>query len=216
VAPKLGAAQGSRIAEALASASSAVDADRSALGEAEVARLVTEHARPLESGALTALPQGDLDELAERAEKLRARAPFAARVPFAPTARERSLRHYLSSFGIESPPRASGERERSESTLAVALEHVAVQRPRPSVVYVWAPAPLDPGGLAKALSALRRRRIDLRWSLPSHDLVNPNGPKSNDFVALLTAEVARMRATATRMKGERVLRRLGVRLGASR
>jgi uncharacterized protein (DUF58 family) len=215
VAPKLGAAQGSRIAEALASASSAVDADRSALDEADVARLVTEHARPLESGT-SSLPQGDLDELAERAEKLRARAPFAARVPFAPTARERSLRHYLSSFGIESPPRASGERERSESTLAAALEQLAVQRPRPTVVYVWAPAPLNPAGLAKALSALRRRRIDLRWSLPSHDLANPRGQGSSKFVAVVTAEVARMRAIASRMKGERALRRLGVRMGASR
>jgi len=216
VAPKQGAAQGSRIAEALASASSAIDADRSALAEAEVARLVTEHARPLESGVPTALPHGDLDELAGRAEKLRARAPFAARVPFASTARERSLRHYLSSFGIESPPRASGEREQSEPTLAVALEHLAVERPRPSVVYVWAPAPLNPSGFARALSALRRRHIDLRWSLPSHDLANPGGSESSGFVEVLTAEVARMRASASRMKDERVLRRLGVRLGASR
>lgn len=216
VAPRVGAAQGSRIAEALASASSAVDADRSALSEAEVARLVTEHARPLQSGGLAALPRGDLDELAVRADTLRAAAPFATRVPFAPTPRERSLRHYLSSFGIESPPRASGERAASESTLAVTLEQLAVERPRPSIVYVWAPAPLDPGALGRALGALRKRRIDIRWNLPADDPANPAAVEGREVVALVTAEVARLKSSAARIKGERVMRRLGVRTGAAR
>jgi hypothetical protein len=54
-----------------------------------------EHARPLDLRGLTGLRKGNLDGLAARADQLRARAPFAPRVPFAHTAREQSLRHYL-------------------------------------------------------------------------------------------------------------------------
>jgi hypothetical protein len=213
IVPKLGAAQGARIAEALLSASSAIDVDRSALAEADVARLVVEHARPLESGALMDLPRGDLDELAERVDKLRIRAPFVPHVPFAPTLRERSLRLYLSSFGIESPPLASGERTKSESTLAATLEQLAVQKPRPTVVHVWAPAPLNPGLLAKGISALRRRHIELRWRLPRLDWDHGDVIKRERISAIVADEAARMRVHAARVRGERTLRRLGVRIG---
>jgi uncharacterized protein (DUF58 family) len=213
IVPKLGAAQGARIAEALLSASSALDVDRSALAEADVARLVVEHARPLESGAPTELARGDLDELAERVDKLRIRAPFVPRVPFAPTPRERSLRLYLSSFGIESPPLASGERTKSESTLVAALEQLAVQKPRPTVVHVWAPAPLHPGLLAKAMRALRKRHIELRWSLPPLDWGPADGVNREQLAATVAGEAARLRAHAARVRGERTLCRLGVRIG---
>jgi uncharacterized protein (DUF58 family) len=214
IVPKLGAAQGARIAEALVDASSALDVDRSALAEAEVARLVFEHARPLESGAQTELPRGDLDALAERVDRLRIRAPFAPHAPFAPTPRERSLRLYLSSFGIESPPLASGERTKSESTLNATLEQLALQKPRPTVVYVWAPAPFHPGLLAKAMRALRRRHIELRWSLPPLDWADAGGSERDRLAAIVAGEAARLRANAARVKGERALRRLGVRIGA--
>jgi uncharacterized protein (DUF58 family) len=213
--PELGAAQGSVIAGALASASGAVDADRSALDEAEVARLVAEHARPLESGARTAWPSPSLDVLAERVDKLRLRAPFVPRIPFAATPRERALRLYLSSFGIESPPQAAGEREKAESTLAGALEQIAAQKPRAGVVHVWAPAPVNPGVVAKAVASLRRRRVELRWSLPPDDWVAPRDAKRWK-VAIVAEEVARMRASTARAKGERALRRLGVRVVVAR
>ena len=216
VAPKVGAAQGSLIAEALASASSAVDVDRSALGEADLARLVAEHARPLEPGSQTPLTRRNLDELAERADKLRSRAPFTARVPFAPTPRERALRLYLSVFGIESPPRTSGEREKSESTLAWALEQLAVRKPRPSVVHVWAPAPVNPGVVARGLVALRRGRIELRWSLPAYEWAPADDARQAPVTSMIAGEVARIRASAAREKGARALRRLGVRTEARR
>jgi uncharacterized protein (DUF58 family) len=215
IIPKLGAAQAARIAEALVSASSALDVDRSALGEAEVARLVAEHARPLESGAPTELPRGNLDELADRVDRLRPRAPFAPDVPFAPTPRERLLRLYLSSFGIESPPLASGERTKAESTLALALEQLAAQRPRANVVYVWAPAPLNLSAIAKALRVLRRRRIELKWSLPPLDWAKASVTDRGQLAEIVAGEAARIRAHAARVKGERTLRRLGIRVGAS-
>jgi len=189
---------------------------RSALGEADLARLVAEHARPLEPGSQTPLTRRNLDELAERADKLRSRAPFTARVPFAPTPRERALRLYLSVFGIESPPRTSGEREKSESTLAWALEQLAVRKPRPSVVHVWAPAPVNPGVVARGLVALRRGRIELRWSLPAYEWAPADDARQAPVTSMIAGEVARIRASAAREKGARALRRLGVRTEARR
>jgi uncharacterized protein (DUF58 family) len=215
ISPKPGAAQGCRIVDAISAASSAVDADRSALVEDEVARLVADHARPLESGASVALARGDLDGLAARVERLRIRAPFPPQPAFASTARERSLRQHLLSFGIESPPRPSGEREKSEATLAWALEQLATRKPRPGMVYVWAPGPRNPGVVARALRTLQRARVDLRWMLTPLDVGQPDDANA-DVSAIVASEVARMRAHAARVKGERSLRRLGVRMGASR
>jgi uncharacterized protein (DUF58 family) len=207
--PRVGAAQGSLIAGALASASSAVDADRSGLGEAEVARLVAEHTRPLEPAARAPVAASSPDLLAARVESLRPRAPFATRVPFAATERERTLRRHLSSFGIESPPAARGEREKSESTLAWVLAHIAVQKPRAGVVHVWAPAPLDPGAVAKAVAALRRARVELRWSLPPFAWT---GGRRHDLSTVVADEVARVRASTAHARADRSLRALGVRV----
>ena len=124
------------------------------------------------------------------------------------------MRLYLSSFGIESPPLASGERTKSESTLNATLEQLALQKPRPTVVYVWAPAPFHPGLLAKAMRALRRRHIELRWSLPPLDWADAGGSERDRLAAIVAGEAARLRANAARVKGERALRRLGVRIGA--
>ena len=93
------------------------------------------------------------------------RAPFAPRVPFAHTPRERTLRHYLAAFGIESPPRVDGEREGAKTTLAQVLEQLAGEKPRASIVHVWAPARRPRSdGCAQAIARLRRRRIEVRWS----------------------------------------------------
>jgi uncharacterized protein (DUF58 family) len=216
LAPQCGMAHGSHIADALVDASSAMDIDRSSLAETDVARLVAEHARPLQSSSAAPLPRGDLDELAERTKKLRRQAPFEGQEPFAPTPRERSLRSYLASFGIESPPRESGERERAESMVAQTLEHLARQKPRPSVVHVWAPAPSRPLVLAKALGALQKKHVAVRWNLPPYDWTPGPADDPGGVSAAVAAEVARMRASAARLKGERALRRLGVRIGAPR
>jgi uncharacterized protein (DUF58 family) len=212
IAPNEGAAHGALLAAALAGATSAVDVDRSDLDEAQVARRVADHARPLDPKGLADVGQADLDALARRANELRSRAPFAPRVPFAHTPREQALRHYLAAFGIESPPRIEGERERAEVTLARVLERVASEKPRASAVHVWAPPPAKPEVIARAIAAVRFRRIELRWSLPPFEAGIGAEKRTQSSVADAVDEAVRLRARATRARAERLLRRLGVRL----
>jgi uncharacterized protein (DUF58 family) len=212
IQPDEGAAHASLLAAALASASNMVDADRSELDEVGVARRVSEHARPLDSRALADLPRGDLDALARRADLLRARAPFAPRVPFAHTPREQALRQYLAAFGIESPPRVEGERERAEATLRKVLEGLGAETPRASVVHLWAAPPATPAAMTKCIGSLRRRRIEVRWSLPALEAGLGGDRERRSGVADVADEFVRLRARATLVRAERVLRRLGVRV----
>jgi uncharacterized protein (DUF58 family) len=215
IGPQEGASHAAVLAGALASAASCIDSDRSELDESEVARRVAEHARPLDPRGLSDVRKGDLDGLAARAEQLRNRAPFAPRLPFAHTPREQALRHYLASFGIESPPRVDGERERAETTLAQVLEKIVGEKPRASIVHVWAPAPARAEGTAKAIAMIRRRRIELRWSLPAYDASIGSERERRSPVAEVVDEAVRVRARATRARGETILRRLGVRIVAT-
>jgi hypothetical protein len=192
-----------------------VDADRSELDEAQVAARVAEHARPFDPHGLADLPRGDLGALAARAEKLRGHAPFSPRLPFASTPREQSLRHYLASFGIESPPRIDGERAATESTLEQILDRLRAERPRPSIVHVWAPPPTHVGAMAKRIAALRQRGTELRWTLPPFDAGIGQSPGRRHALADVADEAVRARARATRQRGERTLRKLGVRVVVS-
>ncbi|HEY1693533.1 MAG TPA: DUF58 domain-containing protein [Polyangiaceae bacterium] len=212
IAPSRGPAHAAVLGAALASAASCIDADRSELDEAEVAQRVAEHARPLDVRGLGDLRRGDLDGLAARADLLRARAPFAPRVPFAHTPREQALRHYLAAFGIESPPRVDGERDKAETTLAQVLDKLATEKPRASIVHVWAPAPARAETSAAAIAALRRRRIEVRWTLPAYDAGVGSDTERRSPVAGVVDDAVRLRARATRSRGERMLRRLGVRV----
>ncbi len=211
IKPEVGAAHGSVIAGALASAANIVDADRSELDEAGVARRVAEHARPLDPRGLADLPRRDIDSLAARAEKLRNSAPFSARLPFAATPREQALRHYLASFGIEVPPRADGERAAAELTLARVLPSLGAERPRPSAIYVWAPAPTNPALMAKGVAGLRRHGCLLEWTLPPFEAGLGENPERRSVLADVAEEAVILRAGAARERGERMLRRLGVR-----
>ena len=206
--PESGPSQASRIAAALASAASMVDADRSDFDEGEVAARVAEHARPLDPRGLSDIGRGDLDMLAARAELLRTRAPFAPRLPFGSSARERTLRHYLASFGIECPPRGEGEHEKTVVTLAQSLDKVLREKLRPSVVYVWAPAPEDGTVLAQAVRRLRARHVDVRWVQPTIDLSEGESP---DAVKRAVFDAVRMRAEVQQERGVRALRKLGAR-----
>jgi uncharacterized protein (DUF58 family) len=216
VAPAEGAAHATVIARALASASSAMDSDRSELDEAMVASRVAEHARPLDPRGLVDVRKGDLDALARRADDLRAHAPFAPRLPFAPTPREQALRHYLAAFGIESPPRTDGERERSETSLAAALEQLAAEKPRASVIHVWAPAPARGETMGQALTRARTARIRVRWTLPAFESGVGADASRRSAVADAVDEAVRLRARAARWRAERLLRRLGVQVMAAR
>jgi uncharacterized protein (DUF58 family) len=213
--PATGAGHGLVLASALASAASVVDADRSELDEGQVAHRVAEHARPLDPAGLRGVRKGDLDGLAMRADQLRPLAPFAPRVPFAPSRREQSLRQYLAAFGIESPPRVDGERERAEVALAAALERLGAEKPRASVVHVWAPPPARAESISAAVASLRSRRIELRWTLPPFEAGVGADRERRSAVANVVDEAVRMRTRATRARGERLLRELGVRVVGS-
>ena len=214
VAPEQGAAHGAAIASALATAASCVDADRSELDESDVAQRIDEHARPLDPLGLADLGKGDLDALVRRADQLRARAPFAPRTGFARTPREQALRQYLSAFGIESPPRVDGERDGSEAMLAQVLAKIATEKPRASVVCVWAVPPARPHATAKAVAMLRSRRIELRWTVPPLDAAVGARHERPSPMASAVDDAVRVRARAMAVRGERTLRRLGVRIVA--
>jgi uncharacterized protein (DUF58 family) len=212
IEPASGAAHGALIASALASASSATDADRSDLDEAGVGRRVMEHARPLDPRGLAGVAKGDLDALARRADRLRAHAPFAPRKAFAPSEREQALRQYLAAFGIESPPRIEGEREKTEKSLLEVFARLVKDASRGSIVHVWAPAPSKAAGMAKGIRALRVRRIELRWTLPPIDAGVGSGDARRSAVADVVDEAVRLRSHAARTRAERQLRRLGIRV----
>ncbi len=214
LAPGSGATHGLALASALASAASAVDADRSELEEVEVAQRVAEHARPLDPNGLRGIRKGDLDALAVRADQLRPLAPFAPRIPYAATPRERALRQYLAAFGVESPPRIDGEREKAEASLVTVLERIAGEKPSASMVHVWAPPPAKAEGVAagigKAVGAMRARHIQLRWSLPPFEAGVGADRQRRSAVADVVDDAVRGRARATRARAERMLRKLGI------
>jgi uncharacterized protein (DUF58 family) len=231
--PDHGPGHGHRIAHALTVSAGTYDVHRSDLDEADVAVRVLEHLRPLDSRGLADVRRGDLDKLATRAEAMRARAPFAAAAPLARSPRERTLRRYLASFGIESPPKAEPDRREADAALVDALILAAKSKPRASIVHVVAPPPEDAaqGSMADALRRVARGGATVSWSVPSIEPAlappwdDPSRPAEEDEplvprtghsafaeVAPIVAEAVRVRAHASQHKREATLRRLGVRV----
>jgi uncharacterized protein (DUF58 family) len=212
IPPGTGAAHGALIGAALASAASCVDGDRSELDEAQVAARVLEHARPLDPKGLAESTRRDFDALAARASDLRARAPFAPRVPFAQTPRDQMLRHYLAAFGIEVPPRRQGEREKAEVCLGQVLDRLFTEKPRASIVHVWAPPPSGGPPTARALAQLARKRVEVRWTVPALAAGVGTSLEARGPLADAVDDAMRARAHAVEARGERILRRLRVRI----
>ncbi len=214
--PGAGPTQASKIVAGLASAASMVDSDRCELDEAELAQRVAEHLRPLDPRGLGDVARGNLDALSTRAEALRARAPFAPRLPQSASPREQRFRHYLASFGVEVPPKVDGERERADIQLAAVLEKIGREKKkRASIVHVWAPPPGPESPVDAGLRKLRALRVEIRWTMPSFEpsLTNEpggHGPTVEDVVN----EAVRMRVRASQARAERVLRSFGVRARA--
>jgi hypothetical protein len=92
------------------------------------------------------------------------------------------------------------------------LERLAVEKPRASIVHVWAPAPARGQSMAKAIGLLRARRLELRWTVPPFDAGVGSRPDRRSHVADVVDEAVRIRARATRVRAERALRRMGVRV----
>jgi uncharacterized protein (DUF58 family) len=218
LAPDAGAPHAGRVAAALLGASVMVDEDRSELDDREVAMRVLDHAQSTDPSAGVWLVRGDLAGLARRVDELRGEAPFSPPLPYATTPHGAVLRRYLAAFGIETPPRIEGERERTDVTIAATLEKIAGGRERPSMVYVWAPAPVRKELLARVIPRLRVRKITLAWTLPAiEDSVgsreSSGGRKSRALqVREVIDEAVRMRAHVEQVRGTELLRRMGAKV----
>jgi uncharacterized protein (DUF58 family) len=234
IPPDQGPGQGHKIAHALTVHSGTHDAHRSELDEADLAVRVIEHLRPLDSKGLADVRRGDLDKLAMRADSMRARAPFAAASPFGRTGRERTLRRYLASFGIDSPPKAEADRREAEAAFLEALTHMARAKPRSSLVHVVAPPPGEAAlpTIGDALRRLMRGGATVTWSCPSVEPAlappwdDPTRPAPDEEepllprgdrdafarMAPLAAEAVLVRARVAEARREAALRRLGVRV----
>jgi uncharacterized protein (DUF58 family) len=233
VPPDHGPAQGQRIAHALTVSTGTHDANRSDLDEPDVVVRVIEHLRPLDPRGLVDVRRGDIDKLAIRADAMRTRAPFAAAAPAGRSSRERTLRRYLASFGIESPAKIETDRREAETALVEALAHIAKIKPRASLVHVVAPPP-DEAALPALRAALQQvmRSAMVTWSSPSVDLAlsppwdDPTRPAPDEdapllpraeratfaAVAPIAAEAVRVRAHAQQARREAGLRRLGIKV----
>jgi hypothetical protein len=205
-----------KLVSALAYATGCLEGERSGLDEADVAKRVLEHLRPLDSRGSGNLRPTDIDRIARRAERVLAhRAPFRAVSVPAATRRERQLRSYLAGFGLGSPARIEPDRLRTDSELARILVRLGREKRRPSLVYLWSPAP-DPEtrpALERALHALPRKRFELNWMSVALDAgVGAEAPG----VPSVVAETVSLRAKAAVRRGEQALRRLGLRLDGAR
>lgn len=210
VPPKAGAAQGRRIVERLALATTPVQVDRSALDPSDLALRVLEHMRPLSPELASRVRPDEIERIARRADRLRSRAPFPDVDVEAASPEESSLRRYLEAFGIGSPLRLGPDRAEADAQLARALDQLRLKRPRPSLVLLWTPVP-EPGSrsiLVDAVRRLRSRRTELVWmNVPLHA-----GLDRSTARAEIVADALTRRADLEAGSGEAGLRRLGIRV----
>jgi uncharacterized protein (DUF58 family) len=210
-----GPAQALRVALALSHATGCIERDRSALDESDVAARVLEHLRPLDPEAARGVKSHELDRIARRADRvIAARAPFRDVTAEFGTKRERVLRAYLEAFGIGSPARLEPDRQHSDLELAKALSKLSRERVRPSIVYLWSPAP-DPSTRPALERALLqpKRRFELRFLSMPLDRGIPETPAG---VPRVVGETVALRARAALRRGEMSLRRMGIRVDALR
>jgi uncharacterized protein (DUF58 family) len=219
LSPDSGVVHVGRVSSALLGASVMVDEDRSELDDRGVAMRVLEHAQATDPTLGACLVRGDLDGLARRADAFRRAAPFGPPLPYATTPHGAILRRYLAAFGIETPPREDGERERTDATIALALEKIAGQRDRASMVYVYSPTPARRELIEKAIRRLRARRVPVHWALPRlEDSVGADRvpPRTGKPRGLLVREViedaVKMRARVERARGAATLRQMGAKV----
>ncbi len=209
--PMRGAAQLNKIQSALALQTATIDADRSDWDEADAAARALEHMRPLDPDGSGLLRSRDIDKIARRADRLRARAPFKRADPFSCNARDKSLRRYLSLYGIGSPARLEPERKHTDLQLLEALRRVRTEGPRASLAFVWSepPDPLTRPEMSLALARQKGRGTQVRWvSMRTAESVG----ESSSLTGGAANEAVKLRAALAQERGERELRRLGIRV----
>lgn len=209
-APQRGGADLDRLAAIWLDATDTYGADRAGLGIDDLLRLAVEHARPLDAHGLSDLPRGDVDRLLQRLESLRMRAPFQLPPPLASSvneARDRIVRHYAASFGLDVPGRAIGSM--STSGVADALRRIHRARPRATDVVVVAAAPASvPDDLREAATAVRKKGIRVRWAVvdPRLGLTAPRGGEPiRDAVEVELGVAKRAAVSSLAAAGFRVL-----------
>lgn len=211
IRPGRGPSHGMELFSTLALTTGTLDGDRSDLDEVDVALRVLEHMRPLDPAAAHRVRPSDLDRVARRVERVKARAPFPDALAHADSPRERLLRSYLAAFGMAAPARLEAERTRTDARLAEALSRVTRERPTASAVYVWSPAP-DLGSrpeVTRALVRFPRRNCDLRWISMR---LTPSIPRGGPPLAAAVGDAVAIRALVAQERGEHELRRQGVRV----
>lgn len=204
-----GPQQAARIAATLVTATTTLDHDRSGLDPEDVALRVLEHLRPLDPDLASGVSVADRQTLAGRATAALPRAPFSPLPVHGVDAADGALRGYLSAFAIPSPPRLEPERARADDTIAEFLADLTGSRPRPSLVYVWSPAP-DPlrrPAVVQAITRHAHRRLEIRWVRLefAKGLFRPSGA-----LAQAAHRAVALRAELAQTVGERALKRLGV------
>jgi hypothetical protein len=127
---------------------------------------------------------------------------------YASSPREAILRGYLEAFGMGSPLRTGPDRLEADELLIAAMGRAQTFKPKPSLIYLWSPAP-ETGtrvGLVRAATRSRARRPQILWAtLPVYAGMAPG----SDYSALVGRTLERRARLAAR-GAERALHRLGV------
>ena len=206
-----------KLVNALAYTTGCLEPERSGLDEVDVAARVLEHLRPLDARAAQNLRPNELDRIARRAERvMQQRALFRGAAVPAATRRERQLRNYLGAFGLGSPARLEPDRLRTDVELArllvrLAREKASTEPDLPVVADAGSRNAPRAGACAREPAA--PARFELNWmGVPLDAGMSADEPGVPQVV---TATVS-LRAQAAVRRGERALRRLGVRLDAGR
>ena len=202
-----GPAHTEAIEQALFASSRCVDADRCGLRQSELARLVFEHLRPLETTPQTA--KADVDHVASRAEAQLTRAPFGAHEPVATTQTESRLRKYLEAFGIETPPPEQGERAQSEITLAAVLDTLAKERKHIGSIYVFGPFSATAATMRTAVRRVRKSGIAVIWALTPFERTLANSEGDASTVAQAANYAVRLRVRAAERRNAAALTAAG-------
>ncbi|MBK8940243.1 MAG: DUF58 domain-containing protein [Polyangiaceae bacterium] len=232
LAPDGGSQQAHKIQHALLTAAATIDASRSDLDELDVAVRVIEHLRPLDDRGLADVRRGDLDKLAQRADAMRARAPFRVKSPEGRTQRDAALRRYLACFGIDSPPKSSSDRAAVSDSLIKTIAAISQGKPRPSLVHVLGSAPEATfmPQLSTVVGRLRRLGTVVSWALPLYEPgltppwvvrvptddeieVGATEATALDPIAPHAADAVRVRALVAQKRSEQGLMRMGIRVG---
>jgi len=229
VAPDSGRRQAARIASLLVGCTAVMDWDRSGCDEADLAAQVGEHMRALDPRATVDLSRGRFDKLAERAERLRAQAPFELAPPRARGSSDAAFRHYAACFGMHLPRRLQPDAPRTSAAIIQLMTDVARarQQPRVSVLHMIGPAPEQASlpELEVAVRRLKARHVMVRWSSAAVTLPRmpeppqrrpwarwaPAGRRAMEMQAAVGRAVV-MRAVVAARRGERALSHAGVRV----